>query len=331
LAVKDATMGVRSDPRLIKSPLGLGETDPSGGGFTLQPELAREVITKMYDLGHIASRVRRLPISGPGLRLPAVDERSRVTGSRWGGIQTYLVNEGTAPTATQPKFRLIELNLRKLMSVWYLSDELMEDSAVVGEIANQAFAEELVWMLEYYIFSGTGAGEPLGILNHPATVSVAADKGQPSKTLTQSNIVNMYSHLWSRSAENAVWFINQDVIPQLFTLSQTVGVGGQPMFFPAGGMTGAPTMTLLGKPVIMVEQAQTLGTPGDIILADMSQYVVVERNAAQFASSMHVQFLTDQMAFRVTYRFDGSSLWHTSLTPANGTSTKSPFITLAAR
>ena len=47
---------------------------------------------------------------------------------------------------------------------------------------------------------------------------------------------------------------------------------------------------------------------------------------------MHVQFLTDQMAYRFTRRVDGLPTWQSALTPYKGTgNTMSPFITLEAR
>jgi hypothetical protein len=46
------------------------------------------------------------------------------------------------------------------------------------------------------------------------------------------------------------------------------------------------------------------------------------------ASSMHVRFLNDEMAFRITFRVDGHALWNSALTPFKGTNTLSPFVTL---
>jgi HK97 family phage major capsid protein len=334
-AIVRACSGGGVDQRLIKAPAGMGETDPSGGGFTLAPEFASTILTRSYDMGEILRRVFRLPIEGVGIKIPSVDERSRLTGSRWGGVQSYWVGEGDQPTAARPKFRLIELYLKKLMSVWYMTDELLADSTALTGIANQAFAEEIVFMLEDAIFEGSGAGQPLGILNSPAKVTAAADNGQASKTISYSNVLTMDAHLWPRSQQNAVWLINQDTKPQLYSMSLPVGTGGQPVFLPAGPLgsqaQGRPYATLLGKPVVPVEYANTLGTEGDISLVDLSQYVEADRAAMQQMTSIHVRFLTDETTFRLTYRVDGAPIWHTSLTPFKGGNTLTPFVTLASR
>jgi HK97 family phage major capsid protein len=327
--------GGRIDPRLIRAPAGLGETDPSGGGFTIAPEFSATILTRAYDMGEIAKRVFKLPIEGAGIKIPSIDEQSRLTGSRWGGVQSYWVGEGDAATASKPKFRLIELYLKKLMSVWYVTDEMLADSTALTGIANQAFAEEIMFMIEDAIFEGSGAGMPQGVMSANATVQVAADKGQAAKTITYGNVTNMWQHMWARSRKNAVWLINQDCESQLLSLSLPVGTGGQPVYLPVGSWgsnaAAAPNGSLLGRPVIPVEYASTLGTPGDITLMDLSQYVSADRNAMQQMSSIHVRFLTDEMTFRLTYRVDGAPIWHTPLTPFKGTNELSPFVTLAAR
>jgi HK97 family phage major capsid protein len=327
--------GRGTDERLfqVKSPLGMGETDPSAGGFPVQQDFADTILTKAYDMGEIAKRVFRLPIGEGknGIKIPGVDEQSRATGSRWGGIQSYWVGEGDAATATKPKFRLIELDLKKLMAIWYVTDELMQDAPALSGIANQAFSEELMFMIEDSIVRGTGAGQPMGILGAPCTVPVAIQKGQATKTILYQNILDMWSHVWARSRSQSVWYINQDVEPQLYALNQVIGTAGVPVFMPAGGISGAPYNTLLGRPIIPVEYCETLGAQGDIILADFSQYVLADKNAMQQASSVHVRFLTDEMTFRLTYRVDGMPIWNAPLTPYKGSSLKSPFVTLAAR
>lgn len=321
------------DPRLVRAPTGGSEMDPAGGGFLVQTDFASAIFTRAYDLGDILSRVQKLTITtnANGIKIPGVDETSRATGSRWGGVQSYWVAEGTSVTSSRPKFRLIELDLKKLMSTMYVTDELLADAAMLTSIASQAFSEEIVFMTEDAIFEGGGAGQPLGILNAPCTVSVAKETGQAATTLVYENVLKMWMRMWARSRANAVWYINQDVEPQLYALSQVIGTAGVPVYLPANGISGQPYGTLFGRPVMPIEYCATLGTVGDIVLADFSQYVLADKGGVQAASSMHVAFLTDENVFRITYRVDGQPLWNSALTPFRGSNTKSPFITLANR
>ena len=286
-----------------------------------------------HDMGEILSRVNKLPISANanGIKIPGVDETSRATGSRWGGVASNWVGEGTAVTPSKPKFRTIEFDLKKLMSVMYTTDELLQDSTALTSIAAQAFSEEVMFMTEDAIVEGTGAGMPFGYMKSPALITIPKVTGQAAATIVKENIDQMWARLWARSAKNAVWFINQDCLPQLMAMNQAVGTGGQLVYLPPGGLSATPFSTLYGREVVWTEYNSTLGTTGDITLADLSQYMLVDKNGVQAATSMHVAFLTDEMVFRITYRVDGKPMWSVPLTPFKGTNTKSPFIALASR
>ena len=141
----------------------------------------------------------------------------------------------------------------------------------------------------------------------------------------------MHSRMWARSRGSAAWFINQDVEAQLLKLSLPVGTGGVPVYLPAGGVSQAPFSTLFGRPVVPIEQCSTLGTVGDIVFADLSQYVLIDKGGVQADSSIHVRFINDETTFRYIMRVDGMPLWNSVLTPFKGTATVSPFVALAAR
>jgi len=327
------TNGVDRDPRLIRAPTGAGEIDPSGGGFLVQTDFSTAVFMRAYEMGELLSTVRKIGISttANSIKIPAVDETSRVTGSRWGGVQSYWVGEGATPTASQPKFRLIELDLKKLMSIMYVTDELLADQSVLTGIAGEAFSEEIMFMTEDAIFEGDGNGKPMGVLNSPCYIAIAKETGQATQTIVYQNVLKMWSRMWGRSRQNAVWTINQDNEPQLYAMSNVIGTAGVPVYLPANGISGSQYGTLFGRPVIPLEYNQTVGTPGDIVLADYSQYVLADKGGIQAASSMHVAFLSDQMVFRITYRVDGQPIWNAPLTPFHGTNTLSPFVALASR
>jgi len=330
------------DPRLLqlRAISGASEIVPSDGGFLVQQDFAGEILQRSYELGQLLSRCRRIPIgaNSNGLKIPAIDETSRATGSRWGGVQVYRTIEGGDLTAKKPKFRLMELGLKKMTGLAYATDELLQDAVALEAVFSQAFQEELTFTIENEIMSGSGAGEMLGIMSSNALVSVAKETSQVAATFVAENAMKMWSRMWSRSRMNAVWFINQDVEPQLYQMNVkiknvagTENVGGAPVYMPPGGISQAPYGTLFGRPVIPVEYCQTLGTKGDVVLADLSQYVVIDKGGVQSASSIHVRFLNDEQTFRWVVRNDGQPTWHAALTPFKGSNTQSPFVALDVR
>lgn len=309
---------------------GTSEGIGADGGFLVQTQFANEIFRTMGEMGSILPLVRKTPVAGNQLVINGIDETSRATGSRWGGIRGYWVGEGIDVTASQMKFSRIELVLKKLAALGYATDELLADAAAMTTIFTQAFAEELLWLTENAIVNGSGAGEPLGILDsNGPRISVAKETGQAATTLVTENISKMWSRLHIQSRSNAVWLINQDVEPELDNLFLAAGTGGLEPRVITYNEAGA--MRIKGRPVIATEYNATLGTTGDIVLADFSQYMMIDKNGIQHDSSMHVRFVQDEIAFRALYRVDGRPLWKSALTPANGSNTTSPFVTLATR
>jgi HK97 family phage major capsid protein len=108
-------------------------------------------------------------------------------------------------------------------------------------------------------------------------------------------------------------------------------LGDSPLWLPGGQLRDQPYSTLMGKPIHFIEQASSVGTVGDLMLLDLSQYITIKKGGMKVASSIHVLFTTDEMAFRFILRLDGQPAWHSALTPYKGTNTLSPFVTVATR
>ncbi len=329
------TPGYSMDRRLaeMKAISGMSETVTEDGGYLVQTDFATELLRRTYDTGVLTSRVRRIPIgaNANGLTINAVAETSRATGSRWGGVQVYWREEAGTVTNKQPAFRRMKLELNSLMGLCYATDELLADSVALSSVIQQAFAEEFAFTLDDAIIRGSGNGQPLGILNSSAYVSVTKETNQVADTIYWENVLKMWSRLWSRSRGNAVWFIHQDTLPQLATMAQVIGVGGVPVYLPATGAAAMPYSTLFGRPVIEIEQADTVGDQGDIMLADLSQYLMIEKGGLEAAQSIHVRFLYGENTFRFILRADGQPIWHSPLTLFNSSTTVSPFVLLDAR
>ncbi|MBE9509145.1 MAG: phage major capsid protein [Chloroflexi bacterium] len=322
------------DPRLEiekRAATGQGEAVGSEGGFLVNPQYSAELFKAAYETGQVARRCRHVPISSNRLIMKAIDETSRATGSRRGSLQLYWLDEGGTKTASEIKWREMEWKLKKLIGLWYATDELLDDATALGAMGTMFFGEEFSWMLDDACIWGTGAGQPLGVMNSPCLVTVPKETGQATATLVYQNIMKMRARMPASSRPRAAWFYNQGIETQLHQMSMPVGTGGVPVYMPAGGLSDEPYDRLYGSPCIPIEQAQTLGTLGDIIYADMSQYMLVDRGGMKSDMSIHVRFNNDETTFRFVMRVDGMALWNSAITPTHGTNTLSPMITLAAR
>ena len=334
--------GEAIDPRLSgrQAATGMSEGLPSDGGFLVGTDFASDLIVETYNStvvlegGPGFSGVTKIPIStnANGIKINAINETDRAAGSRWGGVQAFWLNEAGTKTKSKPTFRLVELNLQKLIGLVYATDELLQDAAALEAVIRTAFAEEFSFKIQDALINGTGAGMPLGIIPSAAKVSVGKETGQVADTIVKENIDKMYSRMKPSSVQRAVWYINQNVYPQLFSLTQDVGTGGLPVYLPPGGLSASPFGTLYGRPVVPIEQAATVGDQGDIMFVDMSAYLFIDKGAIKSDSSIHVQFTTDETVFRFVFRCDGQPAMAAPLTPFKGTGdTISSFVLLDER
>jgi len=327
----DARGGYR-DPRLVEERAisGASESIPSDGGYLVQTEIASEIWRRTNEVGVLLPRCRRIPIgaNANAFTMNVVDESTRVTGSRWGGLQVYRKPEAGTATAKKVKYGQISLKLKKLIGTAYSTDELEADASALGAVMMQAFSEEFAFVIDDEIFRGDGASEMLGFTAAPCFVQVSKETDQTADSIMFENLSKMYARFYG---SNGVWLAPKDAFPALSTMSIAVGTGGTPTFLPPGGASQAPYGTIFGMPVLFIEHAPTVGDANDICLVDLSQYLVIEKGGLNAASSMHVKFVEDEMCYRWTIRNDGRPIWKSALTPYKGSNTRSPFVGLAER
>ena len=314
---------------------GMSEFISSDGGFSLQPDFSIALLDKVYNppgSGSLLADVTRQPVTGNGFRAVVVDETTRVS-SRRGGFIGYWGGEGLPITSSKPQFRRVGSDLEKVFAMTYMTDELLSDAPALGSWVMREGANEIRFQVEDKIVNGTGAGVPLGMLNAPATISQAKETGQASASVVTENVTKMWARMPAYLMGGAKWYINQELLPQLVTLSIAVGLGGQvvPVSIYQPPTVAGGFGTLFGRPVQPIEYCSAVGTVGDIILANMGEYFTIDNGGIQAASSIHVNFTTDETALRFTYRVNGFPFWNAPMTPYKGTNTLSPFITLAAR
>ena len=144
-AVKPA-LGV--DPRLMKIAAkanGANEGIQTEGGYMVDPTLVNFIMKPIHEEGPFSSRVNRLPVGGNSNYgwINGVDETSRATGSRWGGVRGYWVAEAGTLTSSKPAFRRINWELKDLGALMYATDDLLNDASQFQAIAQQSVGEEL--------------------------------------------------------------------------------------------------------------------------------------------------------------------------------------------
>lgn len=333
VAIRSAALAGSVDPRLrpLSAANGGNTTTPSEGGFLVAPEYLPTLVKRTFDSGVIAGRCFQQPMSKPRLVMPGVRDENRADGARWGGISTYWTSEAANYTKSKPTFREIALQVDKLTSLVYATDEQLDDAPAWDAYVQQAVPDELAFKTDDAILFGSGVGGgPLGIKNSGAILVVPKENGQAAATLTTNNFLAMYKRMPAYLRASAAWFINQDTEDQLWNLTIGTGTAVRLLYTPPG-FNGNQYGMILGLPVIPIEQAQTCGTQGDVTLANFTQYALGRYGALKQDTSIHVAFLTGEQVFRFQLRVAGQSLWDKPVQPKNGANTLSPFVQLQNR
>ncbi len=230
---------------------------------------------------------------------------------------------------------MINLIAKKLGVIASATNELVADGTSYEEQLYVALVNAVSWYLDNACLTGTGAGQPMGVLNDPALITVPKETSQVAGTIVFDNLKKMFARLHPASMSNAVWVANSTVIPQILGLIQHVenvagseNVGGSRV--PVLREDGTGGFQILTRPVLFTEKLPQVGAAGDIALVDFSQYSLGLRQEVVIQKSAHAGFAEDETYYRAILRGDGMGRWSGPMTPKNG-DTLSWCVTLAAR
>jgi HK97 family phage major capsid protein len=311
----------------------MSSSDPGSGGFLVPEEFRSELLQVALETAIVRPRARVIPMNTLRAAIPMVDTTTN-SGSIFGGVIAYWTEEGAALVQSQPRFARVVLEAKKLTAYTEVPNELrMDSSPSVEAILRSMFPEAIAWFEDIAFLTGTGVGEPLGIFNalNNAILAVTKEAGQLTGTIVWENIVNMYARMLPSSLGSAVWIVSPDTLPQLMTTALTVGTGGAPIGMANFNGQSGPTLSLLGRPVIVSEKVPSLTNQGDISFVDFRQYLIGDRMAMSAETSTEFKFGNDVTAYRFIERVDGRPWMQSAITPKNGGNTLSAYVQLGAR
>lgn len=320
--------GASLDERLIimgATPTTYGnEGTGQDGGFLVPTDFATTIKEHSLGTDSFLAMADNNPVSGNSMVFPR-DETTP-----WGsnGVRAYWEAEAAAATQTKPGVKTDTLRLHKLFALVPVTDEIISDAPMMSGYLTKRTASSILFKTNDSLVNGSGAGQPLGFMNAGCLVSIAKEGSQVADTIVAANIVKMFARMPAASMKSAVWLINNDAMPQIMTMT----LGDQPIYLPPSGLNAAPFGTLLGRPIILTQSAQTVGDKGDIAFVDWNQYnAITKAGGIDYQTSIHLFFDSGATAFRATFRVDGQPWPKNSITPKNGSNNLSPFVTLDER
>jgi HK97 family phage major capsid protein len=305
----------------------MGESAGATGGYVVPPDFYEQLLAIIEESAFIRPRAFVQPMASASLQFPYLDvttAQSAGVTPFFGGVQMTWTAEAQTRTETEPAFKMLELKAYELSGYSVSSNVLLQDSAVnLEKFLFALFGRAIAWYEEYAFLQGNGVGKPMGMLNAPAVINVTRGT---SNQVGFADMANMWSKLLPFSTDKAIWAFSPSVVPQLLQLKD--GANRAIFISIDQGATKSPTWSLLGRPAIMTEKLPPLGTRGDLVLIDPSLYVIGDRQQIEIAASEHVNFLKNQMTWRVVERVDGQPWIDKPITLQDGSSQVSPFVVL---
>lgn len=304
----------------------MAEGTGASGGFLVPSEFYNQLQAVQGESALVRPRATKIRIRRRQVDIPVVDQTDTTAGTpAWfGGMQAYWAEEAAEKTATDASFRKVSLVAHKLIMYTRASDELLDDAAIsLSDFLTgpMGFAGAITWYEDYSFLRGTGAGQPLGILNAGCTKTILRET---ANAVGYDDLMDMYMGMLPESVGSAVWMCNPLILKELATV---VDPNGNYIWQP-NARDNTPN-TLFGRPVIFTEKLPTLGTTGDIVFADWRYYLIGDRQATTVESTTYDRWQYDQTSFRAVHRVDGQPWCSTEFTLADGTHTVSPFVVLS--
>lgn len=302
------------------------------GGYAVPPEFRTEIWKKVNGEGSLMSRTSNLTTSRNSITIPADETTPWQTDK---GVLAYWGSEGGVIPQSKISLEQKNISLNKLVALVPVTEELLEDAPAIDSYLRLKVPEKMQAKINTALIRGNGVGKPLGVLNSGSLITISKETSQDAGTIVHQNIEKMFARLWAPSIGNAVWVANQDILPQL-GMMQFLGEAGSghpiPIYMPNNSISGAPYGTIKGRPVVMVEAASTVGDIGDLMLIDWTQYLTVTKGEQiRTDVSIHLFFDQDIQAFRFIFRMTGQPLWGSTITPENGSNTRSWAVALETR
>lgn len=292
-------------------------SDPYGGFFS--PFGVAQFPVAAVSRDPSAERVTPVQMGMPKLRIPARTDKNHTT-TITGGLVLYRLSETDEIPSSRIAYDQVTLDAQsELIGVLHASESLVDDCAgSFGAVLDIAFRDELAGKMLDEKINGTGVGQFLGILNTPALITVAKTALQPAKTVTDANVRQMRARCWG--FDDAIWFANHDAFEQLAALAEFERARSE-----------SEHNSLCGRPVFDTEFCQPLGTVGDLVLVNWSQYLLGTYEPVRGVGPVAVRFLAHEQSFKFWTRVAGVPWWRAPLTPKYSPVTLSPYVALETR
>lgn len=279
------------------------------GGYLVQPELERQLILAREKDNVLRPLCSSLNVNTNAIQL---DQLGISTAAGW------VAELAEKPENTAMTIATITASIYTAAGLATISNQLLADSnPAVDQLVTTDLAKRLVALEETAFMSGTGSGQPLGILNTSGvntktltnTEDPAVEGGLLDAVLEaiaqvqlewgQPSAIVMHPRTWTRIIKS------RDSVGHYTIAPRNIFTAGYDPATPRTFVNG-PEQTLFGVQVVLSNRVPTnLGTgvnESRVIVGDFQEALILDRQGLTVDESPHVYFTTNQTVFRAEAR-----------------------------
>lgn len=281
---------VRQGPEAAAAELKNLTLATNGGGYLAPTEFVKEVVKNLVQFSPIRQYARVMSIGSAEAKMP----------KRTGTLTAGWVSETGARTSTEPTYGEVTLTPHEAACYVDVSNALLEDNQynLQGELSAD-LAEEFGRLEGLAFVSGTGTGQPKGILTDTTIPQVAS--GDASE-VTPDALMDLFHSLPGFYASNAVWGMNRTTIGIVRKFKDSAG-----WYLWQPSMADGQPATLLGRPVVeLPDMPDVAANAVPVMFGDLKQgYRIVDRLSLSVMRDPYSVATTGQTRFHARRRVGG--------------------------
>jgi HK97 family phage major capsid protein len=266
----------------------------SEGGYIVPEEFETQLV-RLLDLGNPIRSAANVIRTSSDRNIPVETDD---------GNFGWIAEEGAYGT-DDPAFGRVVLSSYKEGGMVKVSEELLQDSFFDMQSYMLDLASRRYNNLEDAAFgNGNGTGKPTGLFatSTVAGVTVTGTTGAVSATpaITGNDLIDTFHGLKRSYRQQSTWVTSDTLAKMIRKLKDS---DGQYIWQP--GLTDDQPDRILGRPVIITEGAPTIAvSTKSLILADLSQYRIVERVGMTMKRLNELYAANGQIGFQFMKRID---------------------------
>jgi HK97 family phage major capsid protein len=269
-------------------------TTASAGGYTIPVDTAAGIIEAVSLIGGVRPVAEILTTSsGNTINMPTVDDT---------GNAAEIVAEGSTSSDTDLTFGQKSIGAFMYRTRARASFELLQDSIIdMDALINRTFARRLYKGSNAHFTTGTGSGQPNGIVTASALGYTAAAEGQ----IAFDDLIELEHSVDPDYRDGAAFMLNDGTLRSIKKIKDDQS---RPLFLPGYDLR-APD-TILGYRIALNQDMATVqGAAKSVLFGDMSAYTVRDSGPMLLLRLNERYADAGQVGFLLFSRHDGEAMF----------------------